>query len=624
MASLDIDERNNAPNQETRLALIRQSILEIFVGGSADRYTIFRLLNRVAFSMSEPVVFILLKHEGDTYRVDTMTPTDPRNRLIFRAFMQLRLAGKYVVNEETDTVDQLMRCPQLDASLVRLFGTDYFLVAFRVIDPDVIPRHDDRQVTFDFISQDQPETKNLHRFLTAVFGPLPQHITRLHPKDDFNDHLQGLFDGSSSEPAKHDDVYFEGGKAALKTQLLVDDFQLERQVCVLDHFDHDLRRETKRLASSPLLGGREGTEPNLLVFRKSFSRDASDGIRYEHYHYDPEPFVEQADLEAAYRRILNGEVRLLTSGNYWFGGPEDATELWFRRELALFRERGTLDGSESIAILDTPISCHLRLMVDFALFSGSALQYRDPFSSSQIGWVHPDAPYEVREVELKRLALLHYVMISRAPDEVKTPHVLILPVRISGAVCMAVASVIDGAAIDSTDRRPFGSALVNADEFQYRTFLYHSLIRELENRLRRRMKESYLRAVSELISDQVLRDFRETIGDADNVERLGFNEISDNGLRNINAQLGTLTRFCPYDAIEVHKDKPEVGAEETLGEITYGGHRRLYFLHTRRNWFFDRARLHLFLSTDHIERRIRETANARIGEWRSYSRGYGP
>ncbi|MEL6464951.1 MAG: hypothetical protein AAFQ58_08275 [Pseudomonadota bacterium] len=562
---------------------------------------------------------MLLKRDDDIYWIDTITPTDPINRLIFRVFIATYLIGGNQMNDTTKEIDWLKSTPKLDRSLIQLFGTDYYLVACRVVDREEVPRHEDRDVTFEAVSIDQKKkTADIHKLLCAVFAPLPEHITRLRPQIDFEEHLAALFSGSTSEPAERDHIYFKGGRPALARQLCVDDVRMRRQVSVLDHFDRDLHREIKRLSQSPLLGGPDGLRPNLVVFRKSFSRDRDAGIRYEHYHYDPDPFIEQDDLEAAFRRILNRKVRLVQSKKYRFGGNDDPTELWFRRELRQFQQRGTLNGSESLKVLATPISPHLRLMVDFVLFSGSSLQYPDPFATGQIGWVHPDAPESVREIELKRLALLHYLMLAGAPDEVRKPNVLILPIRISGAVCMAVACIVDAAAIDDQYEEPFGTAMVDANEFQYRTFLYHSLIRELENRLRRRMKESYLRAIGELISDQILRDYRRGQTNEEDHTAPKLRDISDDGLKHINCLLKTLNRFCPYDTIEVHRDEPATREGEVVGKFTYDGHRTLFFLHTRRNPCFDRARLHRFLSTEHVQRRIQETANARIGEWRSY------
>ncbi|WP_300054881.1 hypothetical protein [uncultured Roseobacter sp.] len=614
-----------------RLTLIRQSILEVSVQGQASRYTVFRLLNRVMFALSEPVVFLLLKKEQDRYRVDVFTPSDPLNRANFRSSVVERLEDRVVWNQETGEIDRLEHCEALEPTLIRLFETDFYLVGFRVVEPDLITPFQERGVTFKFISsddQEDPSSDQLFRLLQDVFLPLPSDITRLRPNQDFEAHFAKLFAGSIDEAATLDSEYEGASDKALRKFLEVYDVEalmagVERTKCVLDHFDQDLRREIARIAESPLLSGEDRGTPNLTVFRKTFSRSRTDGIRYHFYHYDPVPFILQEQLEGALKCILRGEVPLLNRDQYRFADQNDPVERWFRQELARFEIERSLNGSEILEVLDRPISPHLRLMVDFTLFSGSGLIYRDPFATGQLGWIDPSASEDVKVLEQKRLAILHYFLLARAPKEVQVPHVLILPIRLSGAVCMAVTCIVDGAAVDDESARPFGSALVDVNEFQHRTFLYHGLIREFESKLRRKTTDTYLRAIADIVGHHVLETFDwEGNGDRQkhgNVADIGFRKLSVTTIARINKQLQILTRYCPFDAVEFRDDKPNPGDGVESGAVKYGGSHKLYFIHERTNKFFDRAAMHLFLK-DTMTERLQEMVNARIGEWRSFTR----
>src|SRR3954467_5242417 len=54
-----------------------------------------------------------------------------------------------------------------------------------------------------------------------------------------------------------------------------------------------------------------------------------------------------------------------------------------------------------------------------------------------------------------------------------------------------------------TDEHPDYSGIVNADEFERRFLFYHSLMRDFETRIRRKSKQRYLWAVSQILSKRV-------------------------------------------------------------------------------------------------------------------------
>lgn len=594
---------------ETRLTLVRQSIIETAINHSADRITIFRLINRVIFAFNGPIVFAFIQRLDRHYELVFESTYDPLNTDAFYAALhRIGFRGGSI---------NVRSAEPIKSSFVQIFDTDYYLLPLTTSYTNGRTPFRQSELIFKVL----PPQSTAHQFLSRAFKPFGPSLASLKLGRDFKKHLAELVDRSAPTRAKYDDPNRKNKAPANLASALSSSVQTAngRPLSAIDKLDDMVLSEILRIADSPLLSIPQAKAPNLMVFSKRFSRQSR---RFNRYFYDSHP-VLPADLVQRYVDHLHD---IGYEGIIPFPDDDDSTDAWFKDAI---RRRAVIEIS---AIATSPLSTGLRLCVDFVMRTGTGLVYYNPFKDGYIGWIEEDLPEEERKQEKKRLAILHYFLQAGDPGT-KNPYLLLLPIRVSGAVYMVSVSVVDGdkcEAFSDDVEAEADAPLVSSEEFQYRTFLYHSILRHFEDRIRRRSKETYLESVADIISDVVLT----SAARHQPARRLLADLLSDHGpqltpqdyasLRN---RLMMLCRIYPYDPIDIRTfldgqlraiEAADINGIALRRLRIAGDAQEVHFALLEGSPFYDRVQLHDFLDPDSTQRRLEDMINARFGAWINY------
>ncbi|MFL6547029.1 MAG: hypothetical protein ACJ8LM_17840, partial [Candidatus Udaeobacter sp.] len=335
----------------------------------------------------------------------------------------------------------------------------------------------------------------------------------------------------------------------------------------------------------------------FLLCIKAFDRH---DIRLGSYFYDIKTYIPSAQRKQIKDKLTDSAMNRLTP----FCDPEAAA--WVREQV----QAGQHDAI--FALLDTPLSRCSRLFCEYTLLSGAAILNVDPFSRGDIGWYHKEGGADEQsgdfKHEMRRFASLHYILLSMAADPGRRPALLTIPIRVDGATWMSVTTVV------RTDEHPDYSGIVDANEFERRFLFYHSLMRDFETRIRRKSKQRYLWAVSQLLSERIkwrVRFIEVPSGQSDKTRTTAKAELRLHDFAALAKDVINLCRIYPYKPILFGPRGTaklygwnEVGLWEGYDEdCGIAG----------QNPFFDRMRLREFLKSEQVNMRVREVINSEIG-----------
>lgn len=579
---IDYDEDGSLSYNEC-IQHIRYTLADMCLKNVTDRFSIFRLINRAVFLFQEPLCFAICRRTNEGFLFDQNTIRDP----LFEGNFWSVLENRFDYCKST----RIIKYDDVKEYVVSLFDTSFGIVAFRVsAGKDANFKY--QNLSYDPVRSDDEEVgrtlRNIfkpfglalrdigvHQHLESIFAQLFESATRI--KAFLDDPKEHPISGEGLNLMRRYE-YKEGGS------FIAYDYQSIEEI---------VQHEVSKLENSPAIMKGESL-PNILIMRKRFNRKSR---RFDAYHYGIDFF-----LSSTQRRCFLSVIKLLDRKRLMpFRGHSDIEE-WFWRTASLS------SGEELLEALNAPLSNNVRLFPEYSLSSGAAIIMDEPFQRRNLGWIKVGISRQEREVELRRLVVLHYLLQIMAP-EVVNPSLLTLPIRVSGATWMAASFIVSGGAPGSGRR-----GVAPSEEFQRRFLIYHSLMRDFESRLRRKSKDAYIRSVYDVFKQYV----DQKMSGASRRRASHVPVLGQSDFREINDRLQALCRVYPYDMIvfgehEQFKELPE----ERVGHL--GEACDVDFAILDGNPFFDRLRLRPFLNREDVRRRIRDMVNAELGHKNSKS-----
>ena len=586
MVSVEIGEDHSDVSYSERVELVRASLADICLRDYRERFGFYRVLNRMIILFQEPLCFAICYRSQDEYgyTIDRNTIRDPLFESQFEACIKRELG----YSEDTKTIPEDVA----KEFLVPIFKTDYFIISFRV-ERDPNAQFSKQVVQYRPIKVSDP----IGSVLADVFDQFGRSLRRLGVQKVLQENFAKLFDVSSymaaiaDDPRKEDCAATDLDRSVIALYARGKEEQLGSPSCKT--VEDVLETETDLILGSPLLVAHDAYVSNLLVVRKCFDRE---NVRFGSYFYGIHAFLSKRQKEQFSSSLSRFTMEERDNFIPFPNVRGDAKyRLWFWKKV----DEG--DTQELLAILESPLSRGARLFPEYVLMSGAAIINIDPFSRGDIGWMDEGLAPEDADNEFKRFVVLHYLLQMMAPGVAK-PSLLTLPLRVSGATWMTATVVVSGE-VDSAS----SGCVAPSEEFIKRYFMYHSLMRDLETRLRRKTKDTYVEAVY----DVFVRHLREQAGPGLGAGKGVKLELSD--YRKINAKLTALARLYPFDMIHLGslEDGPQAYQEydvESLGSAcntaigVYDG-----------NPFYDRLKLQNFLTREDVGKRLRGFVNAELG-----------
>ncbi len=589
-----------------RIEHVRFTLADMCLEKNADRFSFFRLLNRVIFLFQKPLIFAICRKSDEThgYIVDRHTHGDPLYLDEFEGALR-RLGMK---SDFSDVPEEAV-----EPYAVRLFHSSFFVIPFDVIRN---PQADFRKQNVEFEPISRSST--VGRVLERVFRPFGAALCELGIEEHIEKNFQEIFEATALIQAYQDDP--RKYPADRETQSLMTRYErrprkvnvrqlaqgemrivprrgaetIDAQAEVRADFtslDDLLEAETGLIVSSPALRRPGGQISNLLISRKKFDRT---DLRFGAYFYGIDFFLSREQRQQFRFCCQTIDRKSLTPF------PNVDADRWFWENVDSARYR------HLIASLRVPLSSNVRLFPEYVLMSGASILNVDPFSRGDLGWIADSATDEEREKELRRFAILHYLLQMMAPGA-RRPSLLTLPIRVSGATWMAATIVVDGAASDGDPE----ADIVSSSEFQSRFLIYHSMMRDFENRIRRKSKAAYLQCVYDVFAHQVavMRDRNGQSRSNAPIESGDFEFPDFEAL--LDKTMG-LARLYPYDLV-VFSLGETLGRFSELRAESLGYACKVDFGIYDGNPFFDRLRLRNFLDRKDVRRQLRNLVNAQLG-----------
>ena len=588
---------------------IRSTLADLCVREYNDKFSFFRFLNRATFLFNTPLCFAVCERlpDGRFLLVDDKhTVRDPLFEDIFHCTLRRTLkvySSTFSINTDSSQY------------LIRLFSTDYYVIPFifDLLDNKPFQR---KNVRFIPITNNHP----VGEVLTRIFQPFGTTLHQLgverRLRANFeqlirkNLHIPALTDDPRDCPATSHDravIHRYAGPAVSTSDIQSSPFSTLSFV-----LNNEINALLGSCAITPSVAF--PAVSNLLLTYKCFDRDDA---RFDTYYYDIKFFVSSFQRQQIHDTLLHIQRDLFLPFH------DECADKWFWETV------DKKDADTLLRILTAPLSRYVRLFADDVLTSGAGMLCINPFSSGDLGWIDERASDFATQQELRRFAVLHYLFQSMLPED-RSPSLLTLPLRVSGATWMAATVVVSGQKAANTDV-PEGVA--SPGEFEKRFLIYHSILRDFERRLRRKTRDAYIEAVYDLFITFLLKECRAKevlwkrtdLLESEPAEYINYCEYSK-----LNSQLVALCRLYPFDLIVfgpedelrettndyVEKVFDENGKEEqnSAQEIEEIGRPCGIALGiVAHNRFFDRLNLRAFLDRAKVGRRLRDLVNAEIG-----------
>jgi hypothetical protein len=539
---------------------IRFTLADICVqAGWKNSVSMWRFLNRTSFLFQMPLCFAVFRLTDTGYIFERSTMRDPFYRHGFEETLQS--IGVRFNGTPTESAS-------ISPYIVRMLATDFYILALQV---EGNPHKPGRRQSFTYVPLASDSV--LGRVLTRIFSPFGTPLKLMGIEEHLNQSFTHLFSSQAYIDAKHDNP--------TKSRITPDGIDLvDRIYGKLKGQLIDL--EIERILPSPII--KRNSVSRFLLFVKTFDRTS---IRFSSYFYNIRICMPQMQKQ----QIADGLTCAMLDSMTPFHNRK-ATE-WIRDRI-----KANAFG-EIFDVLETPLSKASRLFCEFTLLSGASMINIDPFSGGDIGWYESEYGVERRDDynhEMRRFAALHYILLCMAGDDIARPALLTIPIRVDGTTWMCVTTIV------GMNEHPHYPGIIDAAEFEWRFLFYNSLMRDFETRLRRKTKQCYLAAVSELFSDQVRAASREGNGQA-TLEAKDYAAIA--------SRMVDLCRLYPFRPIMF---APRQCREELCWEaLPIGDWYRVDCGIAGDNPFFDRTPLREFMQAYVVREHIMKVMNSEFG-----------
>lgn len=434
---------------------IRFGLVDICVRGDWRDISLFRFVNRAAFMLRQPAYFVIFRPDSssEVLRSVHLSTNDPNYA------PALRHATSSLLLDSDGRVDWSRCAPYA----IRVFSTDiYFLVFVHRTDFSTHSYH-----ALDYVPCSS--SSSIHRFFSDCFAPLGPVLQNSGLNEHLLRRIDELYDANTPLAAPHDHP---------DTLPFTDPTLQELVGLAYDRMLDTLYSSLSTIENAALLRPQPFSIPNFLCSVKVFTRNSA---RVGTYFFN-----FKLVLTPTQRFALALHLSTIARRGAYDPYPDALIDDWF------WSEARKAAGIEHIfAIFTSAPSPGTTLFLDAALMSGT-IQVHNNFSQEFI-LGHFDSSYlpadanrcAAREAALRRFCVLHYFLQFMAPDA-QSRSLLTFPIRVSGSTWMAITTVVG-------DTHESCSAIVDHAEFQRRFLLYHSVMRNVENRIRQRMRNTYLK-----------------------------------------------------------------------------------------------------------------------------------
>lgn len=574
---------------DTRLKHIRFTLADICVKSDRTSFSFFRILNRAIILFQEPLCFAICRLRSANFELAGNTIGDPLYRNEFEQSLEnlgfdLK-TGKAPVKKLAEFAIPLLASSQVPT-------TDFHILAFKI---DRSPaKADQRKQKITYL----PIRKSDHvgLVLSDIFRPFGKALRTLGVDAELQNHFEQIVAASKVIQARMDDPGPNPATAEVlsvmkryehKALTKAPNQNVPEGRADFISLDELLQREVEEPLGSPLLYRSGQAQPqvaNLILSRKRFDRQ---DVRFGAYFYSIDFFLSNDQKN----QFLKCAATIDPDSVVAFS--DAPTRQWF------WKTARSKHPVELLDALSKPMSKGVRLFPEYVLMSGAAIINKNPFERGDIGWMDNALTLEERQQELRRIAVLHYLLQFMSPG-VTSPSLLTLPLRVSGATWMAATFVVSG----EPDPAEIGP-ICTSEEFQKRFLIYHSLMRSFESRLRRKSKEAYIKAVFDIFALHIDRKRKAAGGGTKNVT------ISPD-YKELVMELTALSRVYPYDTIHFGPDAVLQNSRE-YAAASLGQACKVDFGIRNGNPFFDRSQLRSFLDPSEVREQLRDLIHAEVG-----------
>ncbi|MCB0627552.1 MAG: hypothetical protein KDC43_27425 [Saprospiraceae bacterium] len=586
----EVEGRKSVPAQW--IDTIRFTLADIVARGEWDDFGLFRILNRISFACRFHLMFVVVFRtsvimNGSEVRTEykaspVISSLDPVFfDLIFSYMKKYKIIKENYsfVKFEKDQKKEPISLNEKEAKkyVINIWNTGICIIAFQLKVPkeklgyppnmELIPVAIDSQLG-SFIAETLKPFDGT-RSASKEYPDLLWSDRMYMPQDAAYRGLGKLRETNVLKRAKKDTpkILYDQEK------IIINESIGEIKNLIDDEYK-------KRLDESPLLNQNlsdnfnDDFSPitNATFYIKTFDAET---VRYRHYRYNVRAVLPRDRLDD----IKKGFDQARRSDFIPFDDGSLDNEFWSHTNSS----KGLNDIGQ---YLQQPMPPSVRLFVENVLMSGTTLIKPGVFTRAAIGWVEDGVTRTARYEALFQLCCHHYMLQLGSPVrpvDAKELSIVALPFRCSGGIWMCGVYLRDNPPGPIPD-------LVDQKRFEESALIYHSLFRESERRLRRRVRGRYTNAIGALVAQETVRTAQRSKGK----HLLCIDATSrDNFLK----RMEILTRVYPFDGIKILPDESDDDSPIDFATIEFK---------TTENGFFDRLTLHDFINEESNVRRLME------------------
>jgi|GEM_PF-7098193 len=563
---------------------IRLTLADICIRGNWDDISLIRFLNHTSFLMRQPVRFLIFRSDFDGFgfSIYRHSTDDPFHHTAFMHAIKTSLFDAF----------NRLDAGRCRSYAIRLFSTNIYLIVF-VETKELGAPSSQRSVRYLPCNVDH----DVFNFYQRCFEKFKPALGSLGINTHISRHVEDLYEHNEHLPAKGDNP----------AVIPFDDESLHRLVGnAYARMQSTLLESIEAIKDNVLARRNNFGVPNYLVSVKIFNRSDS---RFGCYFFN-----SKVCLSGAQQFTIALQLSSIATRKSHIPYPLPDFEDWFWRAA-----RTPFGRKEIFRLVAQAPSQGTRLFVDGPLISGTISVDTDVFSQGDIGWFEgsylskTSSPTKESQKEHRRFCALHHILQLMAPDpECRT--LLTFPVRVSGSTWITITTVTNNGRGDT-------DFLVNEAEFQRRFLLYHSIIRRLEDRIRQRMRDTYLRFCAETFGTRLGRSLNRQKNDymeCWRARKTGFFAV---GPENADFDASKENAFCLNDdeiqeslrrSIAICRVFPFspvfFGPKEYLDELSdaitgeLDDRSSIWYGMVKSNPFFDRLRMRQFISAEQASR----------------------
>ncbi|MEL6921522.1 MAG: hypothetical protein AAFO77_10980, partial [Pseudomonadota bacterium] len=538
---------------QTRIDFIRYSLADIVARGDNDDFGFFRVLNRISFASLNQLAFLICSPAPQSGAIAINHQVSVFDEAYQEQFIEtLAELGfcKTNVRLMHGTSNQNYAGPaqiiDLEKTLqyrFQLFQSDFQTIVFRVV-----PGNQSRPALQpDVKFQPIEETEPLGRFIFKCLEPFDGRDGRTYFRnDDVKFLFQNLFGVNGYKPATApmpSDDPISGSE-----QSWLAHYRMKIDLLVAQEYDRHCHAPITRtfLDHAPQIDPiprRAKPLRNIAFFAKRHTRN---DLRFNRYPYNVELMLGGTQYRHLKFSISEAAAR-----------RDDFIPLGHPVDDVFWSEAAKPDGPRRILkhLVRRKVGSNIRLFPENALLAGCTMIRRGVFTNRRLAWL--DSPDD-NDDEWMRVAALHYFFqllmpssrseglsnksgtIPKSPVEAgERLSVVAFPFRASGGIFMVGAFTrIDEEHYLGSQRTKIATGLLDHEPYEVSYLYYHSIFRDSERRIRRRLKELYLDAIGELAY-------------FNGSELYGGAAIAPAAYDRIRKQYRLLTRVFPFPQVEL-------------------------------------------------------------------------